>query len=166
MATSDTTSPGQAATLAEALAQIEQLRTQLAAEQDARSRLQNRLELAHEINTPIQYISDSVGFLRGAFDDMSKLFTSSREALTSLKSTHTTAAAQLAQLRDLEIECDFDFLSVEVPKAFERTLQGAERVTGIVRTMEESALPNGAELPPRPRAKGPPTVVGVSQAKP
>jgi PAS domain S-box-containing protein len=101
--------------------------------------------LAHEINTPIQYVGDSVHFLRSAFDDLSKLFNGYREALASLKTTHTTAAAQLARLRDLEIECDFDFLSVEVPKAFERTLEGAERVAGIVRAMKEFAHPDGAE---------------------
>jgi PAS domain S-box-containing protein len=101
--------------------------------------------LAHEINTPIQYVGDSVHFLRSAFDDLSRLFHGYRDALRELKSSHTSAAAQLADLRELEIECDFDFLSVEVPKAFERTLEGAERVAGIVRAMKEFAHPDGTE---------------------
>ena len=104
--------------------------------------------LAHEINTPIQYVGDSVHFLRSAFDDLSKLFHGYRDALKGLQSTQTHAAAQLADLRELEIECDFDFLSVEVPKAFERTLEGAERVAGIVRAMKEFAHPDGAEHTP------------------
>ena len=95
--------------------------------------------LAHEINTPIQYVGDSVHFLRSAFDDLSKLFNGYRAAAT---------AAQLADLRDLEIQCDFEFLSVEVPKAFERTLEGAERVAGIVRAMKEFAHPDGSEHSP------------------
>lgn len=101
--------------------------------------------LAHEINTPIQYVGDSVYFLRNAFADLSKLFHGYRQALESLKSTHTTAHAQLADLRELEIECDFDFLQVEVPRAFERTLEGADRVAGIVRAMKEFAHPDGTE---------------------
>lgn len=104
--------------------------------------------LAHEINTPIQYVGDSVHFLRSAFDDLSKLFNGYRDALRGLQSTQTHAAAQLADLRELEVECDFDFLSVEVPKAFERTLEGAERVAGIVRAMKEFAHPDGAEHSP------------------
>ena len=101
--------------------------------------------LAHEINTPIQYVGDSVYFLRSAFEDLSKLFYGYKDALASLRSSHTSAAAMLADLRELEIKADFDFLSVEVPKAFERTLQGAERVAGIVRAMKEFAHPDGAE---------------------
>jgi PAS domain S-box-containing protein len=101
--------------------------------------------LAHEINTPIQYVGDSVHFLRDAFDDLFRLFHGYRDALKELKSSHTSAAAQLADLRELEIECDFDFLSIEVPKAFERTLEGAERVAGIVSAMKEFAHPDGTQ---------------------
>lgn len=174
MATSDTLSVEPALSLPEALAQIEQLRGQLAAELEAKARLQESLDLqereriamelrqaqkleavgrlaaglAHEINTPIQYVSDSVHFLRSAFDDLLRMFYGYRDALTELKSTQTHAAADLADLRELEIECDFDFLSVEAPKAFERTLDGAERVAGIVRAMKEFAHPHGAEHSP------------------
>ncbi|MET0533123.1 MAG: ATP-binding protein [Steroidobacter sp.] len=104
--------------------------------------------MAHEINTPIQYVGDSVHFLRDAFDDLAKLFNGYRNALLSLRSTHTSAAAQLAELRAQEADCDFEFLSVEVPKAFVRTLEGAERVAGIVRAMKEFAHPDGAEHGP------------------
>jgi two-component system, NtrC family, sensor kinase len=164
VATSDTSSVEPALSLPEALAQIEQLRAQLAAELEAKARLQENLDLrnaqkleavgrlaaglALEINTPIQYVGDSVHFLRSAFDDLLRLFYGYRDALTELKSTQTHAAADLADLREVEIECDFDFLSVEVPKAFERTLEGAERVAGIVRAMNEFAHPDAAEHSP------------------
>ena len=36
--------------------------------------------IAHEINTPIQYVGDSVHFLRSAFDDFDKLFDSMNRA--------------------------------------------------------------------------------------
>jgi PAS domain S-box-containing protein len=101
--------------------------------------------LAHEINTPIQYVGDSVHFLRAAFEDFTQLFHGYRNALTSLASTRTVAAAQLAELRELEATCDLEFLSREVPKAFERTLEGTERVAGIVRAMKEFAHPDTGE---------------------
>jgi len=43
---------------------------------------------------------------------------------------------------------DVEFLSVEVPKAFERTLQGVERVAAIVRAMKEFAHPDAYEHSP------------------
>lgn len=101
--------------------------------------------LAHEINTPIQYVGDSVHFLRTAFDDLSKLFNGYRDALLLFSGTRTPEATCLADLRELETACDLEFLRIEVPKAFERTLEGAERVAGIVRAMKEFAHPDAGE---------------------
>jgi PAS domain S-box-containing protein len=97
--------------------------------------------LAHEINTPIQYVGDSVAFLKSSFEDLSPLFAAYREAATA----HAGGAAgegTIADLRALEAACDFEFLSMEIPKAFERTLEGTERVAGIVRAMKEFAHPD------------------------
>ena len=99
--------------------------------------------LAHEINTPIQYVGDSVHFLQSAFADLSDLFLAYRAAVAS---ADTPAGADTAaRLAGLETACDFEFLSQEVPKAFERSLEGAERVAGIVRAMREFAYPHGEE---------------------
>ena len=73
--------------------------------------------IAHEINTPIQYIGDSVLFLQSAFDELEKA----------------------------RAEADLEFLSSEIPKAFERTLEGVQRVAGIVRAMKEFAHPGQIE---------------------
>ena len=100
--------------------------------------------LAHEIVSPIQNVDDSVHFLRSAFDDLSVLFHGYREALNSLRSTQTPAAALWADLHDMEITCDFEFLAQEVPKAFERTLAAAERVAAIVRAIR-TAAPDDSE---------------------
>jgi two-component system, NtrC family, sensor kinase len=51
-------------------------------------------------------------------------------------------------LKALESTADYDFLSLEVPKAFERTLEGTERVAGIVRAMKEFAHPDTNEHKP------------------
>ena len=40
--------------------------------------------IAHEINTPIQYVGDSVHFLRSAFEDFDKLFESMQRAAAML----------------------------------------------------------------------------------
>jgi PAS domain S-box-containing protein len=100
--------------------------------------------IAHEINTPIQYVGDSVYFLRSAFEDLSKLSVAYRDAVNRDAST-AEQGATLANLRALETELDFEFLSVEVPKAFERTLDGTQRVAGLVRAMKEFAHPDTNE---------------------
>jgi PAS domain S-box-containing protein len=103
--------------------------------------------LAHEINTPVQYISDSVFFLRIAFDDLDALSAAYRAAVTSLPPTMQTQEA-LARIEQLEAASDLEFLKQEVPKAFERTLDGAARVAGIVRAMKEFAYPDAVEHTP------------------
>lgn len=100
--------------------------------------------LAHEINTPIQYVGDNVHFLRSAFDDLTALFQAYR-AVVAEPAGAESREDQIVRLRQLEAAADLDFLTQEVPKAFERTLEGAQRVAGLVRAMKEFAYPDGAE---------------------
>ncbi len=83
--------------------------------------------IAHEINTPIQYISDSVHFLGSAFEDLIML---------AAKDDVTTGPAGAV---------DIDFLREEVPRAIERTIEGAQRVATIVRAMKEFSHPDATE---------------------
>lgn len=103
--------------------------------------------LAHEVNTPIQYIGDSIYFLRSALNDLWKVLEAYRLSVGALPMRPEVAAAQ-QQLREVEAAADVEFLSAEMPKAFERTLEGVERVTGIVRAMKEFSHPDGAEQSP------------------
>lgn len=101
--------------------------------------------LAHEINTPIQYVGDSVYFLRSAFDDLARVFNAYRSALTG---GCADGAQKLAEIESIEAEIDLEFLKTEVPRAFERTLEGTQRVAGIVRAMKEFAHPDECEQGP------------------
>jgi PAS domain S-box-containing protein len=100
--------------------------------------------IAHEINTPIQYVGDSVSFLQSAETDLAKLRTEYRRAIGRLVD-HEPAQSVLTELEALESNLDLEFLSQEIPKAFERTLDGVERVAGIVRAMKEFAHPDSAQ---------------------
>jgi len=103
--------------------------------------------VAHEINTPIQYVGDSVHFLQSALTDIEGLLSSYRGAFQSL-ADGAESADVLARLKEIEAGADLEFLSQEVPKAFERTLEGVERVAGIVRAMKEFAHPDANEHSP------------------
>src|SRR6266702_851060 len=100
--------------------------------------------IAHEINTPIQYVGDSVSFLQSAQADLAKLRAEYRRAIGRLVE-HEPAQAVLSGLEALESDLDLEFLGQEIPKAFERTLEGVERVAAIVRAMKEFAHPDSAQ---------------------
>lgn len=98
--------------------------------------------VAHEINTPIQYVGDSLYFLRESFADISKLLDTCREAVNSQSDISAARDAIAATAAAIDLE----FLQVEIPRAFERTFEGAERVAGIVRAMKEFSHPDASEF--------------------
>jgi len=100
--------------------------------------------IAHEINTPVQYVGDSVLFLQSAMADMERLLETYRTTLAALPGGSALIAARQS-LRDAEQAIDLAFLQEEVPKAFSRTLDGVSRVASIVRAMKEFAHPDAHE---------------------
>jgi PAS domain S-box-containing protein len=100
--------------------------------------------IAHEINTPIQYIADSLSFLQSAQLDLDRLLAAYRGAMQQIAEGGGAQHALLA-LKSMEEELDLEFLRAEMPKAFTRTQDGVERVASIVRAMKEFAHPDAAE---------------------
>ncbi len=100
--------------------------------------------VAHEINTPIQYVGDSVQFLRSAFDDLNSLMDEWQGGLEALADGATRDALQ-AELSRLADKYDMSFVRTEVPRAFERTFDGVDRVSTIVKAMKEFAHPDSEE---------------------
>jgi len=103
--------------------------------------------IAHEINTPMQYIGDSVYFLRYAFERLLRLNQVYREACHAVEGIPGTESI-LEQVRSTETEDDPDYLSERVPGALERTVDGIEHVASIVRAIKDFAHPGSAEKIP------------------
>jgi two-component system, NtrC family, sensor kinase len=103
--------------------------------------------IAHEINTPIQYIGDSVLFLETAYEALDQMRTAYLTALEQLGEA-APAAAVRKDVQATEEALDLPFLRNEIPRAFERTKGGVERVAAIVRAMKEFAHPDSAEQNP------------------
>jgi PAS domain S-box-containing protein len=103
--------------------------------------------VAHEINTPIQYVSDSVHFLRDAYDDLNGLLDGWRQAFEALPESPARGVLAL-ELERLAKRYAPDYVRAEVPQAFERTFHGLERVTNIVKAMKEFAHPDTDEQSP------------------
>ena len=101
--------------------------------------------VAHEINTPVQFVSDSVHFVRDAMKDLmgviDKLQVVNRSVLDGTPSR--TAAAEASEAAET---ADLSYLFENVPAALDRALEGLGRVTTIVRSMKEFAHPDQAEM--------------------
>jgi two-component system, NtrC family, sensor kinase len=98
--------------------------------------------IAHEINTPIQFIGDSLHFLREAFADIERVLKAYAEAS---ESATLGDDAQAIALRALIEEIDLAYLEEQVPLAIARCREGTERVTVIVRAMKTLAHPDTHE---------------------
>ena len=90
--------------------------------------------IAHEINTPIQYIGDNAVFLEGAFGDLVNLFENSNPNLPAPQSGEPPE--ELSYLRE------------EIPKAIQQIGEGAKQVARIVRAMKDFSHPGPVEKVP------------------
>ncbi len=96
--------------------------------------------IAHEINTPTQYIGDNARFLQDAFADLSRLVRLYHGVLQAAQGG-TLTAGLIAEAASATAAIEVDYLQTEIPKAISQTLQGVERVTRIVRAMKDFSHP-------------------------
>lgn len=118
--------------------------------------------IAHEINTPMQYVGDNTRFVQDAFLQMSDLLQHIQQ-IQSEPAPGRTCEELLDLLRRKAREADLEYLIEEVPKAIEQTLQGVERVTRIVRAMKEFSHPGTTEKTPTDLNHAIETTVTVSR---
>ncbi len=100
--------------------------------------------IAHEINTPIQYIGDNARFLQDAFEDLLELYRTADELMRK-----NDPGFNFNQCRALYKEAlrkaDVEYLGEEVPKALQQTLEGVEHVSNIVKAMKQFSHPDTGE---------------------
>ncbi|MEJ2528619.1 MAG: ATP-binding protein [Gammaproteobacteria bacterium] len=103
--------------------------------------------IAHEINTPIQFVGDNARFIRDSFAELER-YAEVLDRLVSvakLGQVPTELFEEAAQLAD---EIDYHYLREEIPQAIEQSMEGIERVAGIVRAMKEFSHPDVDEKTP------------------
>jgi PAS domain S-box-containing protein len=94
--------------------------------------------IAHEINTPVQYVGDNVRFLQDGF---ARLLDWSTRTETTLRDVAVRGALDdparvVAEADAARCAADVDYLAAEIPAAIEQSLEGVQRIAEIVRGMK------------------------------
>ena len=87
--------------------------------------------VAHEINTPIQYVGDNLRFLQDSFGEIA--------GLMDLVKRLDPSPEIIAKIDEI----DLDFLLGEAPDAIEQSLNGLGQVARIVKAIKEFSHPGG-----------------------
>ncbi len=97
--------------------------------------------IAHEINTPMQYIGNSLQFLQSVFADLQIISVKLEESIALLEGHDVKTGSFKQAIYD----ADLDYIRERAPKALNRALQGIDRVTQIVGALNEFSHPDERE---------------------
>ncbi|MEW8323988.1 MAG: ATP-binding protein [Candidatus Thiodiazotropha taylori] len=101
--------------------------------------------IAHEINTPIQYIGDNLKFIKESQQDMQNLLQDYAE-LSSKAKQQPELHAELEKIDETIEEIDLEYLTEETTNAIDQSITGASQVARIVLAMKEFAHPGGKDM--------------------
>jgi two-component system, NtrC family, sensor kinase len=121
---------------------------------DLDRRVSHRLEavgqlaagIAHEINTPLQFVGDSITFLKDAVEELLILAGRYRELLWT--DTPVNVEQRRAIMQEAEEQADVEYLRGRIPAAFERTVGGVDRVRSIVEAMKRFSHTGSSNMAP------------------
>jgi PAS domain S-box-containing protein len=100
--------------------------------------------IAHEINTPTQFVGDNVRFLSDSFSDIGRLIEQYQRLLAAARAG-VCPQALIEACETANHGADLEYLLAEIPKALEQSAEGIDRVATIVRAMKEFSHPGSME---------------------
>lgn len=101
--------------------------------------------IAHEINTPTQFVGDNVRFLSDSYTNLLAVLDQYRKLVAAVKIG--ACAPDLIEACDTAVaQADLDYVVGEIPKAIVQSAEGVERIANIVRAMKDFAHPGSDEM--------------------
>ncbi|HXS69221.1 MAG TPA: ATP-binding protein [Candidatus Polarisedimenticolia bacterium] len=100
--------------------------------------------IAHEINTPTQYVGDNTRFLKEAFESITTALHGYIELIAAAKKNAITPEL-IARADKIIAASELDYHFQQIPAAITETLEGVERVSKIVKAMKEFSHPGSRE---------------------
>jgi signal transduction histidine kinase len=101
--------------------------------------------IAHEINTPTQFVGDNLIFLGTAFEDLLNIQNKLDKFIEVLK-TGEVGKDAIEAIQEVLKEVDTEYLKDEIPKAIKDSLEGVSRVSEIVKAMKDFSHPGVMEM--------------------
>jgi PAS domain S-box-containing protein len=97
--------------------------------------------IAHEINTPIQFVGNNLTFFKDSLKDLFALIETTEEMPATAPSSEALEPLRQA-FHQIAESADFSFLKEELPSALKQTIEGVNRVAEIVRAMRAFSHPD------------------------
>jgi PAS domain S-box-containing protein len=96
--------------------------------------------IAHEINTPIQFVGDNLHFLSNSFqhiNELLKIYGDFNEIVISRPDGDESIPAAIEKIAAFKEQTDMDFIVSEIPHAIEQTIDGINRVSTMIKAMRD-----------------------------
>jgi signal transduction histidine kinase len=100
--------------------------------------------IAHEINTPAQYVGDNTQFLKESWPVVSELL-GLCQTLGEESKAGAVSAGIVSRLANCAGQADLAYLLDETPRAIDQSLEGVQRVAKIVKAIKEFSHPGSEE---------------------
>lgn len=120
--------------------------------------------VAHEINTPIQFVGDNARFLDESFGQLTEFHAAALELAEAVRRLDG-AADDLERFEAAVEAADLDFLNEEIPTAASQAREGVDRVAEIVQALKSFAHPGSDSKAPVNINKAVVDTVAVSRSE-
>ncbi|MBK8475507.1 MAG: PAS domain S-box protein [Opitutaceae bacterium] len=118
--------------------------------------------IAHEINTPGQFIADNLRFLSLSFQQLARYFAAVQD-LRERAAALPQLQPELAALAEVDTEIELDFLRQEIPNCLTQSLDGTAHISRIIGALKDFAHPHAAGRSPADLAHLIETAAAVSR---